>query len=344
MKKIYLDAAERIYNKYCIKSNHIGSDGKIRQVGYIVCVDDDVTSALWAVYLYYWIRAQYGYCPTILCVGGSGLLSKYTYNKSEAEILAYACMKLGVPEQNIRILPNGKNSGDNVMAVYNHLGPVPEVVWAVTKRLSLRIERTQAKQAPDMKAFYYVIEETFNEACKVSNGRALGKKLMMMQEIASIKYRCEQYAKEGPENFQAPVLFVATRRDNKDAALLEKYFRLKLSLHTNSQKLRAVAQFAVLWCGVKLLRSVMEASIEEDIWTMFDILSIKGFAGIDEMPVYLERRVEVPYHKQGVNNGLQSWPHYVADPDNPDYEGDKPYFGYHRTFKLDGFKENRVIV
>ena len=344
MKKIYLDAAERIYNKYCIKSNHLGEDGKIRKVDYVVCVDDDITSALWAVYLYYLIRAQYGYCPTILCVGGKGLLSKYTHNKSEAELLKYVCMKLGVPEENIRILPNGKNSGDNVMAVYNHIGSVPNVIWSVTKRLSLRVERTQSKQAPDMKAFYYVIEETFDEACKVSNGKAIGQKLMMMQEIASIKYRCEQYAIDGPENFQEPVTFKVTDQDNEDAALLEKYFRLKLPVQTISQKIRALAQFAYLFVAVKMLHKLMAECIEEDIRIMFDILLMKGFASKDEVPVSEDKREGVSYRKNGVNSGLQQWDHYVKDADNPNYEGDKLYFGYHKTFTLDGYEEKRVIA
>ena len=90
-----------------------------------------------------------------------------------------------------------------------------DIVFAVTKRLSLRWERTFKKQIagqmakqmsrkyhheynPEMiktpKDYYYVIDETLEEACCWMNGKRVGNCQMMFHELASIYDRCVKYA------------------------------------------------------------------------------------------------------------------------------------------------------
>ena len=91
-RSIYADlshqAAEVIYNNLCIKSTCFADETqKPIPADCIVALDDDPTSALWAVWLYYRIYAAYGYYPGIICAGGFGPLSRIVNgNRSEAAV------------------------------------------------------------------------------------------------------------------------------------------------------------------------------------------------------------------------------------------------------------------
>ena len=144
----------------------------------VIALDDDPTSALWAVWLYYRIYAAYGYYPGIICAGGFGPLSRIVNgNRSEAEVLRRVCLNLGVTRERLILAPLGTNTGANVQAVRKMLLPGQNVIWSVTKRQSLRTERTVAKQAPELMSYYFVIEETLDEAAKLMNGKILCQKL-----------------------------------------------------------------------------------------------------------------------------------------------------------------------
>lgn len=63
--------------------------------------------------------------------------------------LAEFCIDLGVPIENIVILDKGKNSGENVRDVASQMvKELGDIVFAVTKRLSLRWERTFKNRLP----------------------------------------------------------------------------------------------------------------------------------------------------------------------------------------------------
>lgn len=194
MKQCYYDAAKLLHETLRIKTNCYDENGKIIRATQIVAIDDDATSALYAALLFYEIRRTYGYSPKMLCVGGKGLMSKHTHQKSEAELLAYVLEKLGIKRQFITCLGEGRNSGDNVLAVAKATAKGEVTLWCVTQRLSLRLERTQAQQAQQLKSYYFVIEEKITEVMKYYNGKWLCGGQMLLHELASILNRCEAYA------------------------------------------------------------------------------------------------------------------------------------------------------
>ena len=75
-------AAEVIYNALAVKSDCFVKANKPVRADFVIAIDDDPTSALWASWMYHKIRAEYGYRPAVLCVGGKGLLSRHTHDKS----------------------------------------------------------------------------------------------------------------------------------------------------------------------------------------------------------------------------------------------------------------------
>lgn len=131
------------------------------------------------------------------------------------------------------------------------------VLFCCTKRLSLRLQLTQQKQAPEINARWYVIEESLDEACKWYNGKRFGHCTMMYHELASILNRCEAYA----GTFQAPVPFPIPQDVKEAAARLEKRYRLKLPHKT----FRSYIQFVLLLAEVMLHRKRMKTELEKGL-------------------------------------------------------------------------------
>lgn len=263
MKKKYFSAAELLHRVLRIKTNCYDEKGQIIRATYIVAIDDDVTSMLHAIKLWHEVYRVYGYFPVLLCVGGKGLMSKHTHQKSEAELLAYVALKLGVPSAYVEVLGAGKNSGDNVLAVAKRILSGP-VLWCVTQRLSLRLERTQAMQAPEINSFYYVIEESIEQVMKAYNGKGLCGGQMLLHELASILNRCKAYS----GTFQKPLEFEISKEVEEAALLLENNFRLKLPGKT----LKSYCQFVQLYFSILFNKGKMKRELEEAIkMTRFEL-------------------------------------------------------------------------
>lgn len=217
-------------------------DGKIVPATQIVAIDDDVTSAMWAAKLFYEIRQTHGFCPTVLCVGGKGLMSKHTHKQSEADLLSYVLQQLGIDKSHIVCLSEGKNSGDNVLAVARYSNVDSVTLWCTTQRLSLRLERTQAQQAPLLKSYYFVIEQNLDDVMRYYNGKGLCGGQMLLHELASILNRCEAYA----GTFQKPLDFVVPTAVRDAAKILECNFRLKLP----NKNVKSYLQFFQLFFSI----------------------------------------------------------------------------------------------
>lgn len=275
-----MDAAEVIYEALCIKTNCIDSKNKVIRADYIIAIDDDPTSAFWAVWLYYKINQQHSYHPTIICVGGKGLLSKYTHDRSEAELLASVCYKLGVPETDILLAPNGRNTGENIQAVKKMLPSGTSVIWSVNKRQSLRLERSVKKQAPELISYFYVVEESLQEAAKLMNGKGIAQNEMMFHELASILERCNKYA----GTFQEPIddiIYINSQIREADY-FLRKHYKLKLMNKTvkifgkkisiPNKNLSSIIQFMHLLKEIRRNKKKMRASLELEIIFMLETL------------------------------------------------------------------------
>lgn len=253
--------AQLVHDTLCIKTDCM-DNGKIRLCGYIVCIDDDATSAIYAAKLARLHKETYGFMPKILCVGGKGLMSRWTHKTSEGAFLADCCLKMGVPKHKLVVLDKGNNTGSNVLALANYVkrhddGGRSAVLIALTKRLSLRYKLTMDKQAPEVNACYYVIDETVFEACKWYNGKRIGGGQVMLHELASILNRCDAYA----GTFQAPVPFAIPAEVRFAAGCLEQRYRLKLP----GKNLRSLLQMIFLLFEFFRHRSLMRLELSKTV-------------------------------------------------------------------------------
>ena len=300
-----MDAAEVIYEALCVKTNCIDSKNKVVRADYVIAIDDDPTSAFWAVWLYYKIYQQHGYHPTILCVGGKGLLSKYTHDKSEAELLASVCYKLGVPETDINLSTKGRNTGENIQSVKQLLPTGCTVIWSVTKRQSLRLERSVKKQAPELISYFYVVEESLSEAAKIMNGKGIADNEMMFHELASILERCFKYA----GTFQEPIddiIYVNSQIREADH-YLRKHYKLKLmnksvkvfgkTISVPNKNLTSIFQFLHLLREVKRNKPKMRASLEIEIIFMLETLRNQKLLAYDRAELLLKASNKRLYKK-----------------------------------------------
>lgn len=166
-KKDY-QAAVLVHECLRARTDCFGNDGKIVKTAYIVCIDDDPDSAIHAVRLAKQHFAAHGFFPKMLCVGNKGLLSRWTHKTTEGAHLKNVCVKTGFPEGMAVVLDKGRNSGENILEIRAFLtkeGDLDKpVLFCCTKRLSLRLQLTQQKQAPEINARWYVIEESLDEA------------------------------------------------------------------------------------------------------------------------------------------------------------------------------------
>ena len=135
MKKSDFFDAMRILEVLRVPTNCL-ENGLVVEAKYLVCIDDDITSAFYAMDLYHQIHTLYEYYPTILCVGGKGMLSRHTNEKgvSEGKKLRRICLELGARNSDIKVLDKGTNTGLNCLDIYKYLANYPQgkVIFCVT--------------------------------------------------------------------------------------------------------------------------------------------------------------------------------------------------------------------
>lgn len=245
-----------------IESNCFNIEGEVIRARYLVCIDDDITSAFYAAYMYHLIYKVHGYHPFVLCVGGTGMLSKYTNKKGESEgmKLRRICMELGVAATDISVLDRGTNTGLNCLDIYKHLAKNPgRTIFCVTTRLSLRLERTfefLPKQYPqeinsemfkmikNAGIFWYVPKESAKDMMQVYNCKGLAKGVMLLAEVASIYDRIVRYSGK----LQAPLTFEVSKEVIAASQRLAKKYPLKINwLNFTGIWEYAYAYFSVLF-------------------------------------------------------------------------------------------------
>lgn len=257
-KKDYADA-EIVLAQLSVKTNCLDKNGKVVNAEYLVCVDDDITSAFYASDLYFQIHQTYGYYPTILCVGGVGPLSKYTNAKGESEgrKLARVCETLGVLSSHIKVLDKGTNTGLNCLDIYCEVANRgARIIMCLTKRLSLRLKQTfeyldhqYPKKVSKISlakvvdsTFYYVPEEAVEDMMQMYNYKALCKGALLFSEIASIYDRTYRYVGK----LQKPLDFDITRETAHAALHLAKKYPLKINMFT----FNGLWQFVWAYCSI----------------------------------------------------------------------------------------------
>lgn len=220
------------------------TDGTVKKARYVVCIDDDITSAFYAMYIYHLIYATYHYRPFILCVGGVGMLSKFTNEKGESEgmKLKRVCQRLGAALSDIIILDNGTNTGLNCLDIFKHVAQNPgKVIICMTMRLGKRlkltwdflleqypkeVDRATYEQVKKVGIYYYSPEEKPEDMMQVYNCKGLAKGAMLLGEVASIYDRCLRHAGK----CQAPLDVLVPQNVIDAHNRLAKKYPLKINL------------------------------------------------------------------------------------------------------------------
>lgn len=258
--KTNVDDVKRVLEYLKVKSDCFLADGRPVEAKYLVAIDDDITSAFYAMYMYRLIFRHYGYYPRLLCVGGVGPLSKYTNANGVSEGMkqAYVCRRLGAEEMSIVVLDNGTNTGLNLKDIVLEVAKDPAaVVLCLTERLSLRLKLTLEylphqyseisdqliKQMFEKGVYYYVPAQTIEEQMQIYNYKGLANGVMFFSEIASIYDRIERYSGK----LQAPLGYELPQDVIDAAHRLGKAYRLKMP----GWNLRKLVQFVKAYYAVK---------------------------------------------------------------------------------------------
>ncbi len=278
----YFKDAELILSHLSVKSDCFEGENPRVKAKYLVCIDDDITSAFYAAYLYHRIYELYHYYPTVLCVGGVGPLSQYTNENgmSEGKKLENVCQRLGV--RNTVVLDEGKNTGENLREIVFEVSKCPgTMVFCLTMRLSLRLKLTfdylphqypeisnqLMKQMYNKGVYYYVPKQELKDQMKVYNAKGLYdgrdfkfrsvRGVLYLSEIASIYDRIERYS----GTLQAPLGFSVPQEVADAAHRLAKKFRLKMP----GMSLRKLWQFYHAYVAVKSYKDAIAESTETAI-------------------------------------------------------------------------------
>lgn len=209
---------------------------RVKNVDFIICYDDDITSALYATLLFWHLYDRFGpYGPSgevrkIVCVGGRGLMSKFLYRslmkgeqrKTEGKLLKKVCMRQQVPEEVIVVCDNGNNTGANLNEIEAVIGNKTAIV-AVTQRLSMILYMSQQQQKPDLELDYFVIFESVKDTCKYMNGMRFCNCKPILHFWAHVYRRWRIYSR-GKEIFMTPVFGVDEDIEKSAELLQDKYF------------------------------------------------------------------------------------------------------------------------
>lgn len=193
--------AKKVFDFYSQESNCFDAWGRLKICPrYVVAMGNDMISAYYAAYIVKLVCNQYHTVPKILCVGGSGRLSKYINRLEDGTVLSNGRMLWWVLCQfgnfNCTILENGDNIVNSLKEIADYLAYMKEqyatLLFCLPKRLSKRIARANAflpvrfMGTKMLNAYYYVPGERMNEMCSLYNGKAVAGGIPLLSEAADL--------------------------------------------------------------------------------------------------------------------------------------------------------------
>lgn len=252
--------------RYNANSTCFNADGTLKEVEYIACLDDDPWSAVSAAKIFHQAVSE-GQDPTMLCIGGVGLLSTWiNYSKlstkryTEGMRLKEVCAALGVPEKAIIVLDKGINTGENIREIAKLMEKANrhgDILFTPTIRLYHRWERSFKKQIGEHLAqiwgmpeflinvpndYYFIQDQTLKEACCWMNGKRVGNCQMMFHELAAIVPLMKEYTGK----FMLPMEIKIPKVVRMASNYLSPRYRIKLRVFGFQEML----QYPYLVCSL----------------------------------------------------------------------------------------------
>lgn len=260
----------------------------------LATADDDVYGAFVTAWYYHAHVQSLGYCPKVDVIGGYGMMSgkinpkKNGKRLSEAEMLKYVLVRLGVREQDIDIVcSQGTNTGQNLAAYADALAErnadKQEILFCLTKRLAGRFYLTQVQQQPQLDADYAWIMPVVE--CQLYNGKSFAGCLPYLSEAASIYDRYLRYSKPDKQGRQ----FMAEMDEplSKKVVAAGEYLCQHYKLKTPELSLKKVWQYAVTYGYFLLHKEACRRSLERNIqnWQqkLIEAYNLRLWHGLDEL-------------------------------------------------------------
>ncbi len=293
-------AGEIIHETLAVKSDCFKEDGNLKPVKYVVAIDDDITSLFQAARAIRKMHDEGQEPPVLLCVGGKGMLSKWTMKCTEGQNLANFAEKT-IPEELLKevvVLDKGKNNGDNIMAVNDYVMSKDKdanVLFCSTKRLSSRVKLTKDFQAKDLKANYFVVDETFQDVLdRKYNGKNLGNGAALLNELCQLYEANIKYAGK----YQAPIPKEQDTEELRDAAAhlapnynikttrsivsnLPQFWSMYKELKRNKSNLESRSNIEAAKLRKELFADIDEENVKKRLLSISKIRSINKGPDID---------------------------------------------------------------
>ena len=243
------------------------------QPKYVVAIDDDMISAYYAAKVMKMAHKQFGTYPKLLCVGGTGMLSKYIYKLDDGTVLSEGS-KLRITALQLEscpamVLDKGTNTGDNLKEIIDYLALYHDssapIIFCLTQRLSKRMERTIAyttHQFPGtepLNAYYYVPGETLEEMCQLYNGKAIANGLPLLSEAAAL------YDRVGTARYANIYMAEFDRMVPKHVIKAGMNLVQKYPIRVSRLPLTAPMQFLKMYFGIRSNRKAIAADLERKI-------------------------------------------------------------------------------
>lgn len=245
---------------------------------FVVAIGNDMVSAFYAATIMEQAKKQFGTYPKLLCVGGTGMLSKYLNQLDDGTILSegmnlrMTALKFG--NFPAAVLDSGNNIYANVKEIieylsFYHMNGEP-IVFCLTQRLSKLVERTvefmtkQISAAETLNAYYYVPGETIEEMCQLYNGKAIAGGLPLLSEVAALYdfVGTNRYANISVAEFDGMLPKYVIKAGMN---LTQKY-----PIFISHMPLQAPMQFAKMYLGViknrKAIADDLKRKVEQWKW------------------------------------------------------------------------------
>ncbi len=242
---------------------------------YVVAIDDDMASAFYAATIMEYAKRQFGKYPRMLCVGGTGMFSKYLNRLNDGTILSegmhlrLTAVQIGSSAYPISVLDSGTNIYANLKEIIDYLADKDDleapIIFCPTQRLSKRLERIVAfttYQFPGtcpLNAYYYVPDEEIKDVCQLYNGKALAYGLPLLSEAAALYDRIgtEHYVGRYMAEYDAMIPKFVHIAGQK---LVEKY-----PLHVFRSVLSAPLQFLKIRWNLQMRQKEIVQDLEHMI-------------------------------------------------------------------------------
>ena len=240
---------------------------------FVVAMDDDMVSAFYAATIMSYAKRQFGKYPKLLCVGGTGMLSKYMNKLDDGTVLSEG-MKLRMTALKfdnfpVSVLDKGNNTGANLKEIIDYLAcqyaSDAPVVFCLTQRLSKRVERTveftqyQFPGTSPINAYYYVPEERLEDICQLYNGKAIAGGLPLLSEAAAL------FDRVGSDRYAGKFMAPFDKMIPKDVLFAGQQLLQKYPIRVSRTPLSAPLQFAKMYFGVMKHRKEIADDLEQKV-------------------------------------------------------------------------------